>query len=86
MAVDSEPSGRAETHSHDYGHPHAHAHGLPHSHGGPALRVATAADGGLSTLAAPPGMSLLRLSIQVRLASAVVFAAVIWAAIHWASA
>jgi hypothetical protein len=73
----------ADAHTHDHSHSHAHEHGLPHSHGGPGLRTVTAStDAG--TLANPPTMSLLRLSLQTRLAAAILFAAIIWAASHWA--
>jgi hypothetical protein len=59
---------------------HAHAHGgLPHSHGGHA--GAPTAD----KPANPPAVSLLRLSIRLRLTGAIACAALIWAATHWAT-
>jgi hypothetical protein len=83
MASDSEASGPVDAHSHSHSGGHSHAHGLTHNHGPTVVRVRTTAEAG--SLAFVPALSLLRLSIQARLASAAVFAAGIWAAIHWAT-
>ncbi len=72
MAFDRKTSGMDSVQPHAHGHEHV----IPHSHA-----TSAGATGGNA-----PAMSLLRISIIARLASAMVCIGVIWAAVRWAIA
>jgi ABC-type nickel/cobalt efflux system permease component RcnA len=64
-------------HAHDHGGPHHHHHGpaLSHSH---HHHGAAAAD----NASAPPPFSLIRASLALRLAGAVIISGLIWLAVY----
>lgn len=68
-----------ESHAHHHGHVHQFGHAHHHHHG-------QTASADKSALAAPPALSMLRMSLGARLAVATCLSALIWAGVYWAMA